>query len=53
MLRAMFEMELVKPPPGGPLELLEAGLGVPLFPHRAGSGPWARNRDVGRAVAST
>jgi hypothetical protein len=25
----------------------EVGLGVPLFAHRAGSGPWARNADVG------
>ena len=32
---------------GGLLELREAGLGVPLFAHRAGSGPWARNRDFG------
>lgn len=27
--------------------LREAGLGVPLFAHRAGSGPLARNRDFG------
>ena len=27
--------------------LREAELGVPLFAHRAGSGPWARNPDVG------
>ena len=29
------------------LALREADLGVPLFAHRAGSGPWARNASVG------
>jgi ribulose 1,5-bisphosphate carboxylase large subunit-like protein len=32
---------------GSLLALREAGLGVPIFAHRAGSGPWARNRDFG------
>ena len=32
---------------GGLVELREAGLGVPLFAHRAGSGPWARNPSFG------
>ncbi len=31
----------------GLLALRDAGLGVPLFAHRAGSGPWARNPDFG------
>jgi ribulose-bisphosphate carboxylase large chain len=29
------------------LALRRADLGVPIFAHRAGSGPWARNADVG------
>ena len=32
---------------GGLVDLREAGLGVPIFAHRAGSGPWARNPDFG------
>ena len=32
---------------GGLLELREAGLGVPIFAHRAGSGPLARNPRFG------
>ncbi|HTJ74846.1 MAG TPA: RuBisCO large subunit C-terminal-like domain-containing protein [Acidimicrobiales bacterium] len=32
---------------GSLLALREAALGVPIFAHRAGSGPWARNRDFG------
>lgn len=32
---------------GALVELREAGLGVPLFAHRAGSGPWARNPSFG------
>ena len=32
---------------GGVVELREAGLGVPVFAHRAGSGPSARNPDFG------
>ena len=32
---------------GGLVQLREAGLGVPLFAHRAGSGPWARNASFG------
>jgi ribulose 1,5-bisphosphate carboxylase large subunit-like protein len=31
----------------GLLDLRDAGLGVPLFAHRAGSGPWARNPAFG------
>jgi len=31
----------------GLVALREAGLGVPLFAHRAGSGPWARNAAFG------
>lgn len=31
----------------GLLSLRRAGLGVPLFAHRAGSGPWARNPSFG------
>lgn len=31
----------------GLLALRQAGLGVPLFAHRAGSGPWARNPSFG------
>ena len=31
----------------GLLALREAGMGVPIFAHRAGSGPWARNPDFG------
>jgi ribulose-bisphosphate carboxylase large chain len=27
--------------------LASAGLGVPVFAHRVGSGPWVRNRDIG------
>lgn len=29
------------------LALRDAGLGVPVFAHRVGSGPWARGRDFG------
>ena len=29
------------------VERREAGLGVPVFAHRAGSGPWARNPSFG------
>ena len=36
---------------GSLLALREAGLGVPIFAHRAGSGPWARNRDFGPSGA--
>lgn len=36
---------------GGLVALREAGLGVPLFAHRAGSGPWARNPDFGPSGA--
>lgn len=32
---------------GSLVALREAGLGVPLFAHRAGSGPWARNPGFG------
>lgn len=32
---------------GSLVELREAGLGVPLFAHRAGSGPWVRNPSFG------
>jgi len=32
---------------GGLVALREASLGVPLFAHRAGSGPWARNPSFG------
>lgn len=32
---------------GGLVELRSADLGVPLFAHRAGSGPWARNASFG------
>ena len=32
---------------GGLVALREAELGVPLFAHRAGSGPWARNPSFG------
>ena len=32
---------------GGLVALREAALGVPLFAHRAGSGPWARNPSFG------
>jgi ribulose 1,5-bisphosphate carboxylase large subunit-like protein len=32
---------------GGLVELRQADLGVPIFAHRAGSGPWARNPSFG------
>jgi ribulose 1,5-bisphosphate carboxylase large subunit-like protein len=32
---------------GSLLALREAAVGVPVFAHRAGSGPWVRNRDFG------
>jgi ribulose 1,5-bisphosphate carboxylase large subunit-like protein len=32
---------------GALVALREAGLGVPVFAHRAGSGPWARNASFG------
>jgi ribulose 1,5-bisphosphate carboxylase large subunit-like protein len=32
---------------GGLVALRRAGLGVPIFAHRAGSGPWARNTSFG------